>query len=322
MTRTLVTGITGFIGSHLAEALVSEGYDVAGLIRPCAARDLRSIKHVIDDITLIKCDLTSYPSVVNAVRNADPEIVFHLGALSPVRYSFEHPLQYQETNLIGTVNLVHCLLEMPDSSMRRIVAASTAEVYGIQERTPFKEDLPLNPSSPYAVSKAAMDMYLRMAASAYPLNCTVMRPTNTYGREFETGFVIEYLVTTMLRGDRAYVGAPDSVRDYIHVSDHVNAYVLAAKKRTRSGDAFNAGSGKGISNRDLALLISEMIGYDNKKISFGSYPPGYPLRPAGGEQQYIVLDSSKIACELGWKAKTDLEDGIKSTIASWRDRLD
>jgi nucleoside-diphosphate-sugar epimerase len=152
---------------------------------------------LLEDLTIVTCDLTSYASVSSAVKSLDPQLVFHLAALSPVRYSFEHPFQYQETNLTGTINIVHSILEMPDPKSRRLIAASTAEVYGIQEKKPFKETLPLNPTSPYAVSKAAMDMYLRMASSAYSLNCTIMRPTNSYGRKFETGFLVEYLITSM-----------------------------------------------------------------------------------------------------------------------------
>jgi nucleoside-diphosphate-sugar epimerase len=321
MTRALVTGVTGFIGSHLVGKLVQKGYAVSGLERPCASRDLRPIRNVLEDITLLTCDLTSCASVENAVRSADPQIIFHLAALSPVRYSFEHPFQYQETNLVGTINLVHSLLQMPDAKSRKLIAASTAEVYGIQERKPFKETLPLNPTSPYAVSKAAMDMYLRMASSAYSLNCTVLRPTNSYGRKFETGFIVEYLVTTMLKGARAYVGAPDSIRDYMQVDDHVNAYILAAEKETASGEVYNAGTGRGISNRDLALLIAKITGYDQGKITFGSYPPGYPMRPTPGEQPYIVLDPSKITNELGWRATVDLEHGIKDTVAYWKNQL-
>jgi GDP-4-dehydro-6-deoxy-D-mannose reductase len=321
MDRVLVTGVTGFIGSHLAEKLLQKGYDVAGFVRPCASRDLGPIKHVLQDLTLLTCDLTSYSSVANAIRSVDPQIVFHLGALSPVRHSFQHPFQYQETNLIGSINVVHSLLEMPDPRSRRMIAASTAEVYGIQEHKPFKETLPLNPTSPYAVSKAAMDMYLRMASLAYSLNCTILRPTNSYGRKFETGFIVEYLVTTMLKGDRVYVGAPGSIRDYIHVSDHVNSYLLAAERQRIPGAVYNAGSGKGITNRDLALMIAEMIGYDGTKISFGSYPPGYPMRPMPGEQPYIVLDPSKITKELGWSATIDLERGIKDTIAFWEKQM-
>jgi nucleoside-diphosphate-sugar epimerase len=148
-----------------------------------------------------------------------------------------------------------------------------------------------------------------------------LRPTNSYGRKFETGFIVEYLITTMLKGERPYVGAPDSVRDYMHVTDHVNAYLLAAEKETITGEVFNVGSGKGISNRDLALMIARMIGYDERKINFGSYPPGYPMRPILGEQPYIVLDAEKAAKRLGWRTTVDLERGIKDTVAYWKGRL-
>jgi nucleoside-diphosphate-sugar epimerase len=276
---------------------------------------------LLGELTVLTCDLANYSSVASAIKSLRPEIIFHLGALSPVRYSFEHPFEYLEANLIGTVNLVHSLLDLPDPKSRRLIAASTAEVYGNQDRKPFKETLPLNPTSPYAVSKAATDMYLRMASSAYSLNCTVLRPTNTYGRKFETGFVVEYLVTTMLKGARAYVGAPDSIRDYMHVSDHVKAYLLAAEKHTPSGEVYNAGSGKGISNRDLALLIAKIIDYDEANITFGSYPPGYPMRPMSGEQPYIVLDAGKISGALGWNVSIDLESGINDVVAYWRKQL-
>jgi dTDP-glucose 4,6-dehydratase len=112
-----------------------------------------------------------------------------------------------------------------------------------------------------------MDMYLRMASSAYSLNCTIMRPTNSYGRKFETGFMVEYLITTMLKGARAYVGAPDSVRDYLHVNDHVNAYMLVAEKENSPGEVYNVGSGSVISNRDLTLLIAKTIRHDEEKIT-------------------------------------------------------
>ena len=321
MTRVLVTGVTGFIGSHLAEKLLQKGYAVVGVERPCASRDLRPIRHLLEDITLLTCDLASYASVANTVRSADPQIIFHLGALSPVRYSFEHPFQYQETNLMGTINLVHSLLEMPDAKNRKLIAASTAEVYGIQERKPFKETLPLNPTSPYAVSKAAMDMYLRMASSAYSLNCTILRPTNSYGRKFETGFIVEYLTTTMLRGTRAYVGAPDSVRDYMHVNDHVNAYILAAEKKTR----FRRGLQRGIRQGHLqpgsgADDCQDCSAMTRSKITFGSYPPGYPMRPMPREQPYIVLDPSKITNDLEWRPEVDLERGLKDTIAYWKNQ--
>lgn len=318
MTSALVTGLTGFVGSRLASRLVESGYDVFGLVRPCASRDLKPIERILNDITLLSGDLTSLNSVSNILRNANPDIVFHLGALSPVRYSFEHPFQYQEANYIGTLNLVHSLLELADYKKRRLLAASTAEVYGIQSNQPFTEDLPLRPTSPYAVSKAAVDMYLRMAGRVYDLNCVVMRPTNSYGRKFEKGFIVEYLITSMLAGRRVYVGAPDSVRDYIHVDDHVDAYLRVADCDCSSGDVFNFGSGVGVTNRMLAETCSRLLGFDDGEIDFGSYPPGYPLRPLVSDQPYLVLDSTKARRRLGWEPKIGLEEGLRKVAEYWK----
>jgi len=318
MATALVTGVTGFVGSRLAERLVKTGYDVYGLVRPCASRDLKVIEPFLDEMTILTGDVTSLHSVSNVLRNANPDLIFHLAALSPVRYSFEHPFQYQEANYIGTLNLTHSLMELADFKKRRLLVASTAEVYGIQTNQPFKEDLPLRPTSPYSVSKASMDMYLRMAARVFDLNCVVMRPANTYGRRREKGFIVEYLVTCMLAGQKVYVGAPNSVRDYIHVNDHVQAYMLAAEHESAQGHVFNFGSGVGISNRDLALLCSKILHSDAQNIVFGSYPPRYPMRPLISDQPYIVLDSTRAKEELGWRPKIRLEEGLQMVVDYWK----
>jgi dTDP-glucose 4,6-dehydratase len=318
MPTALVTGITGFIGSHLAARLVQLDYDVFGLVRPCASRDLKPIQPLLSEIALLSGDLTSSNSVMNVLRNANPDVIFHLAALSPVRYSFEHPFQFQEANYIGTLNIVHSLTELSDFKRRRLLVASTAEVYGMQDHRPFKEDLPLNPTSPYAVSKAAMDMYLRMAARVFDLDCVIMRPTNTYGRKEEKGFIVEHLISSMILGQKAYVGAPNSIRDYIHVSDHVEAYVLAAEHERAHGEVFNFGSGVGISNKDLTHKCSKMLNFNAHNIVFGSYPPGYPMRPLVSDQPYVVLDSSKAKNLLGWRPKVTLEQGLQMTIDYWK----
>ncbi len=321
MTTALVTGITGFIGSHLAARLIELGYDVFGLVRPCASRDLKPIQPLLNEITLLSGHLASQNSVMNVLRNANPDVIFHLAALSPVRYSFEQPFEFQETNYVGTLNLVHSLTELSDFRRRRLLVASTAEVYGLQEARPFREDLRLNPTSPYAVSKAAMDMYLKMAAKVFNLDCVIMRPTNTYGRKQEKNFVVEHLITSMILGQRAYVGAPDSIRDYIHVSDHVEAYVLASTHEKARGHVFNFGSGVGTSNRDLAYKCSKMLDSKPNDIVFGSYPPGYPMRPPVSDQPYLVLDSSKAKNLLGWQPKIALEQGLQMTIDHWKRTL-
>jgi len=318
MDKVLITGILGFIGSHLAERLVDEGYEVYGVVRRVANRKFEVIQKILKDITLVTGDITDYVSIRNALKTANPDIIVHLAALTPVRDSFERPFEYQQANLLGTMNAAHAMLELPDPQTRRLIAASTAEVYGSQERKQLKENFILKPTSPYAVSKAGADLYLQMMFHTYDLNGTILRPANTYGRKFDTSFIIEYLVTHMLKGEKVYVGARDSVRDYMYVNDHVNAYLLAIRNDRVNGQVYNVGTGVGTSNKELAEMIAEKIGYDKRRIVFGSYPPGYPYRPPISDQPYIVLDSTKIKKELNWAPKVSLKDGIDKVISYFK----
>jgi nucleoside-diphosphate-sugar epimerase len=317
--KVLITGILGFIGSHLAEKLVYDGDEVYGLVRRVSSRNIDSVGKIIKDITLITGDITDFTSTRNAVKTANPDIVIHLAALSPVRDSFERPFEYQQANLIGTMHVVHSVLELPDAQTRRMLAASTAEVYGLQENTPLKESLALKPSSPYAVSKAAGDLYLQMAFTTYGLHGTVMRPTNSYGRKFDHSFLIEYLITQMIKGEGVYIGAPNSIRDYMYVDDHINAYIVAIKNSKKAdGQIFNAGTGIGLSNKQLAEIIADKVGYDKKKIKFGAYPPGYPLRPIVSDQPYLVLDATKINKALDWSARVTLNEGLDKIVSHFQ----
>ena len=320
MVKVLITGIMGFIGSNLAEKLVDDGVEVYGIARRVANRNLEAVGKILQDLTLISGDITDYVSTRNAVKTANPDVVFHLAALSPVRDSFERPFEYQHANYLGTMNVAHSMLELQDPQTRKLIAASTAEVYGIQANTPMSEDVGLHPSSPYAVSKAAGDLYLRMMFHSFGLNGTVLRPANSYGRKFDTSFMIEYLVTQMLKGEKIYVGSPDSVRDYMYVDDHVSAYVLAMKNPKAKGQVYNVGTAIGVSNKELAFLIAKKVKFDTKKIVFGSYPPGYPYRPPVSDQSSIVLDSAKIKKELNWAPQTSLSEGIDKVIAYFQKR--
>jgi UDP-glucose 4-epimerase len=318
MTRVLITGIMGFIGSNLAQRLVDDGVEVYGVERRVANRNLAVLGSLLHDIILVSGDVSDYVSTRNAAKTANPDVIFHLAALSPVRDSFERPFDYQHANYLGTMNVAHSLLELQDPQTRKLIAASTAEVYGIQANEPLKETLPLHPSSPYAVSKAAGDLYLHMMFNSFSLKGTVLRPTNSYGRKFDTSFMVEYLVTQMLKGEKIYIGSPDSVRDYMYIDDHVNAYVLAMKNPKATGQVYNVGTTIGISNKELALMIAEKVGFDKKNIALGSYPPGYPYRPPVSDQSSIVLDSAKIRKELGWKPTVSLSEGIDKVISYFR----
>ncbi len=321
MSKILITGVTGFIGSHLALELIKSNHEVYGLIKHVPSRDLRIFKEFLNDVTLVNGDITSFLSVLNVLKSINPDVIVHLAALSPVRLSFERPFEYLQANLLGTMNIAHSILELPDFTNRKLIVASTAEVYGLQKEQPVKESAVLNPSSPYAVSKAAADMYIQMMVNSYGLNATVMRSTNSYGRKFDKSFMLEYLVTEMLQGNKVYIGAPDSIRDYMYVDDHVNAYIFAIEKQESQKDVFNVSTGFGVTNKDLALKIAEKVGLNQDKIVFGSYPPNYPYRPLVSDQPFILLDSTKIRSKLGWIPKVSLDEGIKKVIGHWSKSL-
>jgi len=312
--NVLITGCTGFIGSNLAIKLVENGYRAYGLIRHVTRKELEPLRSILDKIHLIEGDLTSYHSISQAISAAQPQFVLHLGALTPVRLSFEDPFPYTSTNFEGTVNIVHAMLEKAPKA--RLIYASTAEVYGWQEkREPIKETAVLCPASPYAVSKEAADQYVRMAMKIYDLKATVLRPINSYGRRGEKGFLVEYLISTMLKPETCYIGAPKSVRDYMFVDDHVNAYMSVMKSEKAIGEVFNVSPGNPVPNDELANMLAKMVGFDGE-IVCGSYPPGYPWRPVPRDPDYLVLDSTKIREILGWKPTVTLAEGLRKTVES------
>ena len=316
--RVLITGVTGFIGSHIAPELIKRGYDVYGVIKHVVGRDLRMLEGISKDLKIVTCDIIDYNSVYNTLKNINPDFVIHLAALSPVRLSFEKPFEFQMTNYIGTLNIAHSMLKLPDYESRRLIVASTAEVYGIQpENKPFTENMALKPSSPYSVSKAAKDMYIRMMINSFDLNATIMRCVNTYGRKYSKGFIVEYLITEMLKRNKIYIGAPSSIRDYMYVDNHVDAYIKAMESPKARGEVFNASTGMGTKNQDLAFKIAEKIDFDKDNIVLGSYPPGYPHRPLASDQPYLVLDSTKIRRILGWGPTLTLDKGLDRTIGYW-----
>ena len=279
------------------------------------------MKDFLDNVKTVSCDVTDYYSTNNVIGEINPDIVVHLAAMSPVRDSFEKPFSYINTNIVGTTNILQAILNLPGIKNKKLIYASTAEVYGKQLVKPTKEDAPLNPTSPYAITKAATDMYVRMAARVYGLNTTVMRCTNSYGRKFDRSFFVEYLITSMLKGERVYVGAPNSIRDYMYVDDHVEAYVKAIQVNHISGEAFNFAVGEEMTNKEVAFRIADEMSYDKRNIILGKYPPEYPLRPIISDQPFISLDSKKAYRTFKWKPKVNFSEGLDKTILYWTEKM-
>src|SRR3989344_3153042 len=315
--KILITGITGFIGSELARKLVSQKeYELAGIVRATADKDhIASISDLADKISLHWANFTDWHAVRRIVKDFAPNYVVHLGAQTAVRHSFEMPHEFSETNFLGTINLAHAALEVPD--FKKFIFASTMEVYGWQkERAPFKEETLLHPGSPYSVSKAASEHYLEMASKAYGLPYLISRACNTFGRKNNTGFIVEYIITTMLAGKNVYIGTPKAVRDLMYVDDHVNAYLKLIGTSVKN-EAFNFGTTSQVKMIDLAHIIKKKLNFKGK--IFTHFPPSYPWRPVA--EDYLSIDASKAKRMLKWHPKYSLSTGLDKTIAYWKEKL-
>lgn len=303
--NVLLTGITGFIGSHLAPKLNERGYKVFALLRHSPR-----IQKIPEYVVPITGDLLDIHSLKKAVRQSQPDVVINTAALTPVRKSFDNPFVYAKTNYIGTMNLVHASLECP--ILEKFIHASTAEVYKPKMEM-LKEEDALFGSTPYGVSKVAADYYVQMAGLCYGLPYIILRPTNTFGRKTENGYFIEKVVTTMMKEKELVLnGTPDVYRDFMYVDDHVNGYLKAIDYKG-SQEIFNLSTMRRLSIGQVTKLIKMLLGWEGE-IKFGGKPrPNDPIS--------LVLDSTKARKLLGWKDEYALEEGVYKVEKHWSDKL-
>ena len=306
--RVLVTGVTGFVGGHLVPRLVERGLDVYSLERYVTGRYVLGQQR---DVKTVFGDLRDYFVVKRMIREVRPEIVIHLAAISAVAYSYDHPHEMIETNLLGTVNLAEaCLREVPH--FKQFLFASTSETYG-NGPNPKTEETPQNPNSPYAVSKVACDKYLVYMHDAHGFPVTILRNFNTYGRKDNPHFVVERTITQMLQGKTVRLGDPTPVRDFEYIDDHVSSYLTCLDNPKAEGEVFNFCTGRGVSIKQLVDLISKLCDYKGE-IFWGTIP----ARPL--DIRELVGDYSKAKRLLGWEPKFTLEKGLQLTIDFWKDK--
>jgi len=320
--KVFLTGSTGFIGSHLAKEIAGT-HDVTCLL---SSSDL-GMQKIPDGVKIEFCDLTNYSKIKEIISRTAPDAIIHLAAITPVRHSFEHPEIYQDVNYYATINLVHSAAKLPN--FRKFIFASTMETYGWQkDKRPFTENLHLNPASPYAVSKVAAEKYIKMAGKALNFPYIIAKCCNTFGRKKEAGYIVEYLVTSMLKGEKVRIGTPDAVRDLMYVDDHVSAYLHclkhelepSAQKRIENIEndpnhyTFNFGWSSEFKIREIADKIKELIGYSGE-ITHG-FPDSYPSRHV--VEPYLSLNPEKARQILGWTPKIPLDEALKKTVEYWK----
>lgn len=305
--RVLVTGGTGFIGSYLIPILVEKRHDVWELQRYVTGRIGR-----YHNIKTVYADLNDGFAVRGAVRTVKPDAVIHMAAISAVAYSYEHPQEVIETNLLGTINLAEACLR--ENNLKQFMFAGTSEEYGNNGFEIQTEANSLNPASPYAVSKVACEKYLSYMNEAYDFPVTILRPFNTYGRTEDSHFLMERTITQMLSQNVVRLIDPAPVRDWMFVEDHVDAYLTCLGNEKALGEVFNFCTGIGLTVKDTVEKIAKLTGFKGE-IRWGSAPQ----RPT--ESKVIVGSYEKAKRVLGWEPKWTLDRGLARTTEWWKEKL-
>ena len=315
MTRTLVTGAGGFIGSHLVEACCARGDDVTAFVHYNARHDLGWLTDspLLSSLRVVRGDVRDYDAVQRAVRSQDR--VFHLAALIGIPYSYESPLAYIRTNVEGPYHILEAARTL---GIARTLVSSTSETYGSAQYVPIDERHPLVGQSPYSASKIAADQLAVSYFRSFELPVALVRPFHTYGPRQSTRAVIPTIISQLLRGERTLrLGSTTPTRDLTFVTDTVEGFLAIADSDDCLGVATNIGMGEETSVGDLAQLIARLIGVQAEIVSDAER-----VRPSASEVDRLLADNSRVRRLTDWAPKYTLESGLRETIGWFERNLD
>lgn len=317
--KALITGITGFVGSHLADYILDNHPEVEVCGTKRWRSPLENIEGILDKVTLYDCDIKDLSSLIITLREVKPDKIFHLAAQSYVPYSYIAPVDTLMTNVIGTASLLEAVRLTGQDPL--IHVCSSSEVYGQvkKEDLPIKETQPLNPVSPYAVGKVAQDMLGLQYYTAWGLKTVRTRYfTHTGARRSEV-FVCSNFAKQIARIEAeaqeptVYVGNLDSVRTFIDVQDTVRSYWML--NRDMAGEVYNIGGNETMPIREmLELLLSLSTASDIKTVVNQQL-----LRPADVTLQ--IPDTTKFRRATGWEPRIPFVETLESLLNYWRERI-
>ncbi len=303
--KYVVTGGAGFIGSHLAEALVADGHSLS-IIDDLSSGRIENLSEIINHpkVTFYHDSILNVTSLNNNFKDADG--VFHLAALVSVPKSIENPSTSHEITLTGTLNV---LLAARNAGVKKVVSASSAAVYGNQPYLPKCEDMMVDPLSPYAVEKHCVEEYSRVFSSLYNLSTVCLRFFNVFGQRQDPysdyAAVVPKFIQRISCGEPPLIyGDGEQTRDFIYVKDVVQANIRAMLSDSASG-IFNIASGVGISVNSLATTVLRVLESDIR--------PVYTY-PRIGEVKHSFADISKAKREFGFNPRYTLKDGLMHMI--------
>lgn len=304
--KVLVTGGSGFIASHLCRRLLAEGADLYVTTKYNSLVDNVRLAACWDKVRVIEADLRN-PDSLGQLRAVRPEIVYHFAAYNHVGDSFLHVSEAIDSNAKGTANLMEAWQDY-----ERFVYISTSEVYGYQEAVPFTETMIPQPMSPYSVGKYSGELYARMKYRSAGKPVVVLRPFNAFGPYQSPRAVIPELILKCLRGEPLATTEGKQTREFNFIANLVDGFIKAALAPGAVGEVINLGSGREIPIRELVLKIHEYTA-SSSELRLGALP----YRP--GEIWRMCADNAKAARLLDWTPAVSFEEGLKRTVAWFRD---
>ena len=316
MSKILVTGADGFIGSHLTEELVKKGYEVRAFVlynsfNTWGWLDTLS-KEILDKIEIFQGDVRDPNGVKEAMKGVDA--VFHLAALIAIPFSYHSPDTYVDTNIKGTLNVLQAARELGT----RVLVTSTSEVYGTAQYVPIDEKHPYQGQSPYSATKIGADRLAESFYRSFDLPVTIVRPFNTYGPRQSARAVIPTVITQLLAGkEEIKMGSLTPTRDFNYVKDTANGFIEIYRSDKTIGQEINIATQKEISIRQLAEELIRQINPKAKIIC-----DEQRLRPEKSEVNRLLGCNQKIMEITDWRPQYTFERGIAETIDFLRHNMD
>lgn len=313
--KLLITGAGGFIGSHLTELLVKEGYDVKAFVRYNSKNNWGWLESSFakNNVEIITGDIRDYDSVSNALKNC--EAVFHLAALIGIPYSYISPKAYIETNITGTYNILQASKEL---GIKQVLVTSTSETYGTAQYVPIDEKHPMVGQSPYSATKIAADQLAVSFYRSFNLPVKIVRPFNTYGPRQSARAIIPTVISQLLNGNnKLSLGNLTPTRDLTYVKDTCKGFLEIYKSEKLFGEITNIGMSKEISVNELIGKINELM-LVKAKIEEDKTR----VRPENSEVERLLCNNTKLISNTNWKPDYDLETGLLETIEWLKANID
>ncbi len=315
-SHVLVTGASGFIGSHLVERLVRDGHRVRAFVHYNSRNDWGNLElinpAVKREVEVVTGDIADPFSVHSAIKGV--QVVYHLSSLIAIPYSYIAPQSYVQTNVQGAMNVLQAAR---NEGVDRVVHTSTSECYGTAQYVPIDERHPLQGQSPYSASKIGADMLAESYWRSFGLPVATIRPFNTFGPRQSARAVIPTIIAQVLKGGPVKLGALSPTRDMNYVDDTVDGFLAVGTHPAAIGQVINVGSGREISIGDLALVIVGLMGSSAEVVE-----DNQRIRPANSEVERLLCGNAKAKDLLGWMPTVDLEEGLRRSIDWFRQHLD